>query len=146
MRLLMYSGILYLIGISILLACKPTLMFSKDGNWKEFGIGRSKERYTWMPFWLFAILWAIISYTIVLVVIGESNSNESTSLNTTRSKRSAKNSDPEIDIDIDDHMNELMQHGNIVVKNKGYYVKTNNGRPKYIYLGPQAPNLHDDEF
>ena len=68
MSLLIYSGLLYLIGISVILAFKPLLMFSKDGKWKEFGIGRSRERYTWMPFWLFAIIWAIISYTIVLII------------------------------------------------------------------------------
>ena len=43
-------------------------MFTKDGGWKEFGLGRSKHKYTWMPFWLFAILWAVVSYIIVLVI------------------------------------------------------------------------------
>jgi hypothetical protein len=68
MSLLIYSGLLYLIGISILLIYKPSIMFTTEGNWKEFGLGRSRERYTWMPFWLFAILWAILSYLIMLVI------------------------------------------------------------------------------
>ena len=75
MSLLIYSGLLYLIGVSVVLAIKPALMFSADGNWKEFGIGRARERYTWMPFWLFAIIWAIISYTIVLVIVGNRQEN-----------------------------------------------------------------------
>ena len=68
MYLLISSGILYLIGISIVLMLKPELLFSADGKWKEFGIGRSKDKYTWLPFWLFAIMWAIMSYIIVLVI------------------------------------------------------------------------------
>jgi hypothetical protein len=68
MTLLIYAGLLYLLGVSIVLAIKPELMFTKEGKWKEFGLGRSREQYTWMPFWLFAIGWAIIAYTILLVI------------------------------------------------------------------------------
>jgi hypothetical protein len=137
MSLLIYSGLLYLIGISVILAFKPLLMFSKDGKWKEFGIGRSRERYTWMPFWLFAIIWAIISYTIVLIIADRTNATNATneSMN-----------------DTEDNMDELVYKqnssklSNKSIK-KGYYIlNTNetmkNGQPKYIYLGPEAPNLH----
>ena len=55
-------------GISVILILKPELMFAKDGAWKEFGLGRNKHKYTWMPFWLFAISWAIISYVVILVI------------------------------------------------------------------------------
>ena len=68
MTLLIYSGLLYLLGISIILILKPELMFGKDGTWKEFGLGRNKQKYTWMPFWLFAISWAIMSYLLVLII------------------------------------------------------------------------------
>ena len=68
MSLLIYAGLLYLMGISAILILKPELMFAKDGSWKEFGLGRNKQKYTWMPFWLFAILWSIISYVFVLVI------------------------------------------------------------------------------
>jgi hypothetical protein len=76
MYLLIYSGLLYLLGISIVLVLKPELMFLSNGSWKEFGIGRSKERYTWLPFWLFAIMWAIISYIIVLVIASHTRSEK----------------------------------------------------------------------
>jgi len=68
MRLLLYSGILYLAGVAIILALKPTLMFREDGGWKEFGIGRNPDKYTWFPFWFFVIVWAIISYCIILIL------------------------------------------------------------------------------
>lgn len=136
MSLLIYSGLLYLIGISVILAFKPLLMFSKDGKWKEFGIGRSRERYTWMPFWLFAIMWAIISYTIVLIVVGN------TGLNGTNQNMNV--------VDAEDNMEEL---ANLTKKSsnkslkKGYYILNvnetiKNGKPQYIYLGQETPNLH----
>lgn len=139
MSLLIYSGLLYLIGISVILAFKPLLMFSKDGKWKEFGIGRSRERYTWMPFWLFAIMWAIISYTIVLIVVGNNELN-------------ATNQTINI-VDAEDNMEELVnltkqsKVSNKPVLKKGYYIlnvneSIKNGSPQYIYLGPEAPNLH----
>jgi hypothetical protein len=134
MSLLIYSGLLYLIGVSVVLAIKPLLMFSKEGNWKEFGIGRPRERYTWMPFWLFAILWAIISYMIILVVVGN-------------------NSTPHMDTTIE--LNDIMEENGKInyskksvnsKMKKGYYIlNTNNGMkgsPQLIYIGPKAPDLH----
>ena len=65
MRVLLYSGLLYLLGVSVLLAIKPSLMFTDDGGWKEFGIGRDPNQYTWLPFWLFTILWALVSFFVI---------------------------------------------------------------------------------
>ncbi len=145
MQLLIYSGLLYLMGISIILVLKPNLMFSDDGTWKEFGIGRNKHRYTWMPFWLFAIMWAIISYIIVLVLIGESiHPLVSTSVSA---------SIPVSDDIIQSENLSTKPLSNIVPKKKiasemkpGYYIldaqeTAKKGIPKYIFLGPEAPNL-----
>jgi hypothetical protein len=139
MSLLIYSGLLYLVGISIILALKPLLMFSKDGNWKEFGIGRSRERYTWMPFWLFAILWAMISYMIVLVIAG--NTGLDGVSNVVKSKRNSMNMDQVETISDKINKGELK---------KGYYVLNMNntmkkGSPQYVYLGPEAPDLRYQE-
>ncbi len=145
MSLLIYSGLLYLIGVSVVLALKPALMFSADGNWKEFGIGRARERYTWMPFWLFAIIWAIISYTIVLVIVG--NQQENTTNTNLFNRRSPPTS-------LKEGMNYEVMDGEDMEPaakpfRKGYYIMNvntkNGGTPQYIYLGPRAPNLHYDE-
>lgn len=45
-------------------------MFKPGGSWKEFGIGRG-ETHTILPFWLFAIFWAFISYGVALVVLSQ---------------------------------------------------------------------------
>ena len=179
MSLLIISGLLYLCGISTVLILKPELMFSADGNWKEFGLGRGREKYTWMPFWLFAITWAIISYMIVLVIasatgyvgtITESansansaNSNESVKpAKSSKSTKSAKsgNSNESSESANSNESNESVESANSNESNDpsesvdsiksmskkskkpGYYIlNTENGSPKYIYLGPKVPNL-----
>lgn len=148
MSLLIYSGFLYLLGISIVLILKPELMFAKDGTWKEFGLGRNKNKHTWLPFWLFAISWAIISYVIVLVIAsatglgGVSNSIDVPVQNDSLEPEnvSIKSMTPVLS-------NGLKKKPNTVDDMKpGYYILDANetikrGVPKYIYLGPEAPNL-----
>jgi hypothetical protein len=68
MRLLLYSGVLYLAGIALVLVLKPEIMFRSDGSWKEFGIGRNPDHYTWFPFWVFALAWAVGSYIVIVVL------------------------------------------------------------------------------
>ena len=145
MSLLIYSGLLYLAGISIILILKPDLMFAKDGTWKEFGLGRNKQKYTWMPFWLFAISWSIVSYVIVLVIASNTGLGGVSNI-----------TDIPVQTDALEPQNistkaikPPLEEG---VKNKpnstkpGYYILNTNetvkhGVPKYIYLGPEAPNL-----
>ena len=144
MSLLIYSGLLYLAGISIILILKPELMFAKDGTWKEFGLGRNKQKYTWMPFWLFAISWSIIPYVVVLVIASntglggvsnnvdipvQTNAIESQNVSTKAIKPS---------------LEEGVKTPNST--KPGYYILNTNetikhGVPKYIFLGPEAPNL-----
>jgi hypothetical protein len=151
MYLLISSGILYLIGISIVLMLKPELMFSADGKWKEFGIGRPKDKYTWLPFWLFAIMWAIVSYIIVLVIASHTQLGSNNDVVENQASVAP--------------VNEVILPENITTKSltptpltnskkkittqnmkDGYYILNEaetmkKGVPKYIYLGPEAPNL-----
>jgi hypothetical protein len=143
MSLLIYSGLLYLLGISIILFYRPELMFTEDGNWKEFGLGRNRKQYTWMPFWLFAIMWAILSYIIVLVIA--SHMMEPIAL--TEINVSAEMIEPV-------NVSTKAMSANVPKKKpvsmndmkSGYYILDVNetvkkGIPKYTYLGPEAPNL-----
>lgn len=150
MTLLIFSGLLYLIGISVILVWKPDVMFAKDGSWKEFGLGRNKEHYTWLPFWMFAIMWAILSYILVLTVASATG-------------LAGVNAKTEVEV-----VNEVIEPENVSLKGmktptsvmedikkrpsapsdmkSGYYILDVNetmkkGIPKYIYLGPEAPNL-----
>ena len=143
MKLLLYAGFLYLIGIAIILLVQPGIMFRTDGVWKEFGIGRNPERYTWMPFWLFSILWAVLSYMILLLMA---------SANILPGIRALTDiTVNETEYELND-MTSSVSVGKAKAKAKagggakpGYYIlnsqASRNGAPKYIYLGPEAPNL-----
>jgi hypothetical protein len=145
MSLLIYSGLLYLAGISIILILKPELMFCKDGTWKEFGLGRNKQKYTWLPFWLFAISWSIISYVIVLVIAsntGLGGVSNNTDIPVQTDSLEPQNVSKKA-------MKPSLEEGVVNKPNStkpGYYILNTNetikhGVPKYIYLGPEAPNL-----
>jgi len=149
MSLLIYSGLLYLLGISIVLVLKPELMFSKDGNWKEFGLGRNKQKYTWMPFWLFAIVWAITSYIIILVIASNTGlGGVSNNIDITVQNESIEPQNVSMKA-----MTPVLPENSVKKRpssqdemKPGYYILDANesvkrGIPKYIYLGPEAPNL-----
>ena len=64
MRVLLGSALLYLTGVVVVLYLKPHVMFTEDGRWKEFSLSADSNS-TRFPFWLFCIVWAILSYAIV---------------------------------------------------------------------------------
>lgn len=132
MKLLLYAGFLYLIGVAILLVLQPSIMFRDNGVWKEFGIGRDTERYTWMPFWLFSILWAMMSYMFVLIAAGSG----------VLPGVSVVQEVPTEDLTVRQRKKLFGKEGT----RPGYYIinseaTATSGIPKYIYLGPQPPNL-----
>lgn len=128
MRLLIFSGILYLAGVAVVLSLKPALMFTDQGVWKEFGIGKSPDTHTWLPFWLFCILWSVLSYLLCVlladagVLPGLWVSHVEVDAPAVRTPNAPKTKTPV----------------------PGYYMLNTEGSgiegvPKYIYLGPAAP-------
>jgi hypothetical protein len=149
MRLLIYSGLLYLIGISIILILRPKLMFADNGKWKEFGLGRNTNYYTWMPFWLFAIIWSILSYLLTLCIvsifssIGDDDKTVSVTLEDIQPENITKKSLQPV---LDDSIKSIKKKSGPSDMKPGYYILNaqetmKTGIPKYIYLGPEAPNL-----
>ena len=136
------AGALYLVGVAVILVIKPSIMFTPDGNWKEFGIGQSEARYTTFPFWLFCLLWAVLSYVIVLMVLPLIyDEDESEPIYTNSKSRNNRNNNrkkmvEESDLVFDDEVEEPP------VLRKGYYVLNKKasrlaGSPKYIYMGEE---------
>lgn len=125
MRRLVVAGLLYLIGTAIILVLKPALMFREDGRWKEFGIGRDQTYFTYMPFWLFTIIWSLLSYVIVLF-IEDSMYIPSQEIEMPRSRTRVRN---------------VKQAEAVQELTPGYYMLNEgatgrNGVPRYVYLGP----------
>jgi hypothetical protein len=70
MEILWLAIVFYSVGLAALLHFRPVLMFNENGTWKEFGYNRAPaSRYTIFPVWLFAITWAIVSYTVAAAIV-----------------------------------------------------------------------------
>lgn len=96
-------------------------MFSEEGEWKEFGIGRDSERFTWLPFWLFTVLWAMICFFLIqtLAVFGIIRGIGSVAEKIQKT---------------------ALREGGPTELKPGYYMlnaegTTTEGVPKYIYIG-----------
>jgi hypothetical protein len=138
MRRLLFAGLLYLTGIAVIILLKPTLMFKENGQWKEFGIGRDPEYFTWMPFWLFSIIWSVISYVLILLL--EDSYTPSDTYSYSEQQRLPQPMRQNTSANAVRRVEELTP---------GYYMldegKTRrNGVPRYVYLGPESP--HDGEM
>jgi hypothetical protein len=142
MKTFLLAGLLYLSGIATILLIKPTLMFREDGSWKEFGIGKNTEQYTWCPFWLYCIFLALLCYVLAIIIIRLWTSSD-------KSKRGPQFVDyrPEyVEERIEPEVSEQVRKPRIrrgSTLPDGYYVLAkpvkSGESPSYVYLGPQAP-------
>jgi len=140
------AGFLYLVGVAVMLVIRPTYMFTPEGEWKEFGIGKREDRYTPFPFWMFCLAWAIVAYVTVLLLwplvtrpqvmnSGVAEAIEPLPLpSNTNNRRNRGNNNKSVNFPVNEGAQELP---------KGYYVLNKkatrlSGVPKYVYLGPEA--------
>ena len=148
MQRLIAAGVLYLLGTAIVLVIRPSLMFTEDGSWKEFGIGRNMNTHTWMPFWFFAILWALTSYILVtlifIVYFPEAGGGRKQTMEAAQTPRARTVSYPSIE-DIEMPRPVKRGRGKSMELPDGYYIRNTDGTeiaggvPKYIYLGKGLP-------
>jgi hypothetical protein len=136
MKVFLFAGLIYLAGIAAILLIKPDVMFRKDGTWKEFGLGRNPNNYTWCPFWLFCIFWALVSYIISTIAIRIALSGSRTN---SVSSNFVSTSDLQDLQNIQDVPRpRRIRRGNELPE--GYYVLSKPIRagetPSYTYLGP----------
>ena len=133
MRRLIVAGLVYLTGIAVVLLLKPNLMFHEDGRWKEFGIGRDPTHFTYIPFWLFTIIWSILAYVIIML-LEDSLYVPSDAIEFPRNNMRVRN---------------VKQAAAAQELTPGYYMLNEgstgrNGVPRYVYLGP-APGMDAEE-
>jgi hypothetical protein len=159
MRQLLVAGLLYLIVTAIVLTIKPKLMFTDGGDWKEFGIGRNPATHTWMPFWLFSVLSALICYILVVLIFAlyklPGNMETPTIPNLTARRESANTAaaTDAVEVSAEDLTAEVATskrssrlRGKPAELPEGYYVlnteatEAAGGVPKYIYLGKGLPS------
>jgi len=69
MNILWFAFGFYILGVSVVLWYRPSLMFDGDA-WKEFGLSQ-KGNFTIFPFWMFVLVWTFVSYIVgTLCVVG----------------------------------------------------------------------------
>lgn len=149
---------IYILGIAVVLYLRPALMFKPGGSWKEFGIGRG-ETHTVLPFWLFAIFWAFMSYGVSLVILSQFANMANSSLPGTpvppqmfqhhpgmpQMTQQAPPPPPVQQPANQGHPNYLKPVSSMIGLQQnvpGYYVlanNTQNGSPQYIYYGANPP-------
>jgi len=141
MRVLLYSMVLYLSGIAAILYFRPSQMFRNDGRWKEFGVNSVET--TRFPFWLFCIVWAVVSYGIVRLFF----SDEEDHVSRARHVRGEAVAIPPIPVPQAPVQPELASGASGAAPpdaSSGYYkldteLMKQKGVPKYIYIGTEKP-------
>ena len=125
MNTLWFAFGIYIIGIAIVLFLRPAIMFRPGkGTWKEFGISNTGS-YTVFPFWLFTLVWAILSYVFATLSTVFFAGIAMKSLNTeTLITPISKATPPATEL-------------------PGYYMLETPvaGEPKYVYFGSKPPTL-----
>jgi len=148
MEILWLAIVLYSIGLGLVLHFKPALMFNENGTWKEFGYQRS-SRHTMIPFWLFAVTWAFMSYAIaagiswVFPAFGVIATATSVVSQSEYSDSEDEEAQPVSTVDEPPRRGRGRPKGSTKKPRPGYYVldpgTDKGGLRKYIYYGEEAP-------
>jgi len=131
--------VIYSLGLGLVLYLRPAYMFNENGTWKEFGYKRD-SRHTLLPFWLFAIAWALLSYAISMAL--------TLTLASAAIATYYQPEDSELDFESESESEvepepELMPVSKAKKPRPGYYVLNantkRNGIKKYVYYGTDKP-------
>jgi hypothetical protein len=138
MSVLWFAVAIYIVGIAIILFIRPTYMFNASG-WKEFGLANTAN-YTIFPFWMFTIVWAVVSYAIASflatslanIVIGEDTAGNNINLNTIATPISRVSAPTPV-----------APTSSASATLPGYYIleESAKGPAKYVYFGPNPPTV-----
>lgn len=129
---------IYIVGIAVVLFIRPSSMFNASG-WKEFGLANTAN-YTVFPFWMYAIVWAVVSYAVAslftLTVANTVLGSEESSMNTNVSLNS-------IATPISKAKEVVAPSPSPSPTLPGYYIleEAAKGPAKYVYYGPNPPSM-----
>ena len=148
---------IYIIGIATVLFLRPNIMFRPGaGTWKEFGLNNTGN-YTIFPFWMFTLLWAILSYvfaTIGAIFFASLAMPKSASATATATAAAAENANilpitsmtPNADLLPTPTMPKAPAYESAPAPSvPGYYIlqPTANGA-QYVYFGTTPPQLQQN--
>lgn len=139
---------LYIVGVALVLYIRPSSMFY-EGGWKEFGLANTNS-YTVFPFWMFTLVWAVLSYafaTLAMMFFASSTLHTMPAVESespvakpiSRAPKVAKA--PKIP-------KPAAPAPATSPTSPGYYVldtPTSGAPPRYIYYGPEPPTIQNLE-
>ena len=144
MTAIWYAICIYMIGIAVVLYLRPKTMFRDDGVWKEFGLQKDG---TIFPFWMFAIVWAVLAYAIATLlsmffasIVLQSETNVGNVGNTTSPYTPPYSPQPISQVPTI-NMPSMPSMPSMDTKTPGYYILDpySQGAPRYIYYGTAPP-------
>jgi hypothetical protein len=143
-------------GVGIVLYLRPRLMFLENGIWKEFGLATEADQ-TIFPFWMFAIVWAILSYALGSLLsmffasVAMKSSDMPQASNTVPNASfiqpiSAANPNwsPAAQAHFATSATPTTIAPTMPTRSPGYYILdpyANPATPRYIYYGPEPPGF-----
>ena len=164
MHVLFLALTIYLLGATLVLYTRPSIMFHPGGKWKEFSLNPDAN-HTFLPFWLFSILWAFMSYLLASVIqrylvltpshemqseVIENEIMEDVQPSRNSHRRVAVNEginyneNLDMDTDMGTDAEPVSKSMGINVAKNGFYVLNTekyakNKTPMYIYYGDKPP-------
>jgi hypothetical protein len=149
MHVLFLALTIYLVGTTIVLYLRPSIMFHPGGTWKEFSLNPDPN-HTNMPFWLFSILWAFLSYLIAsfiqrMMVTVPTPEGESADFEPIELPEPVEL--PETDIPNLTEAEPVSKNMGLNKTRNGYYVLntqkySRNQVPMYVYYGDSPPSTN----
>ena len=152
MHVLFLALTIYLLGVTIVLYLRPKLMFHPGGTWKEFSLNPDPN-HTWMPFWLFSVLWAFASYLVAtgiqrfLLSAGSNDIDadvEDMEMPEVEEAPVRNRSRKPVNLDVDVDVEPVSKNMGLNTSKNGFYVLNtkkynSNHVPTYVYYGDQPP-------
>lgn len=142
MEIIWPAIVIYSLGLGLVLYLRPAFMFNENGTWKEFGYNRD-SRHTMFPFWLFAIVWALVAYAlasflVVSVFTGVPVAAAMSSYQSPSELEGDSAFESESDLEVPEPPMKATKK-----PRAGYYVLNadtrKNGIRKYVYYGSEPP-------
>jgi len=134
---------IYILGVATVLFIRPNIMFRPgSGTWKEFGLSNHNS-YTILPFWLFTLIWAVVSYVFATVGTIVLSGLTLQSLNINMNGTTNNGNDFLIPISSVKNMPTSAATTNMSTELPGYYILESvpGSPPKYVYFGTSPPKI-----
>lgn len=151
MHVLFLALTIYLIGTTVVLYLRPTVMFHPGGAWKEFSLNPD-DNHTYMPFWLFSILWALFSYLVATFIqrmaLSRGEARPADDFDRIELPEPEPDLEPNLELELEPEFEAEPVSKNMGLNKtrNGFYVLNTNKYsksrvPTYVYYGDKPPTL-----